>query len=93
MSSTGLEVWMRRSALNAPMNFQRQFSLDGFASPGTPIRVVGTMWTQLGVRNTLFYTWDAPVEWIPAVSQCKSGSSKMFGDPQTPRPRLAVRFR
>jgi hypothetical protein len=57
VSLTGLEVWMRRSALNAPMNFQWQFSLDGFASPGTPIPVVGTIWTQLGVTNTSFYQY------------------------------------
>lgn len=56
-SLTGLEAWMRRSALNAAMNFQWQFSLDGFATPGTPIPVVGSIWTDLGVTNTSFYQY------------------------------------
>jgi hypothetical protein len=71
-SLTGIEAWMRRSALNAPMNFQWQFSFDGFATSGTPIPVVGTTWTALGVTNTSFF------QYLGRVSGTDPGNVQMY---------------
>lgn len=44
-----LEVGMRRSAVNAPMNYEWQYSLDGFATAGNTISVPGSPYYSTGV--------------------------------------------
>lgn len=43
-----LEVALRRSALNAPMNYEWQYSLDGFATAGNTISVAGSSYYSTG---------------------------------------------
>lgn len=49
-----LDINLRRSALNAPMNFEWQFSFDDFATSGTTITPTGPVWTQLGWTGDTF---------------------------------------
>ena len=95
VSLTGLETWMRRSALNAPMNFLWQFSLDGFATPGTPIPVVGSTWTALGVTNTSYFQYLGrvsgtdpgnvqPYDWVLRDVPGRPNTTTSVGDPIPP---------
>jgi hypothetical protein len=52
LSLAGLEAWLRRSALNAPLNYEWQFSLDNFATPGITILPRGLVWSVLGLTNS-----------------------------------------
>lgn len=49
-----LDASLRRSAVNAAMNFEWQYSLDGFTTPGVTIPPRGPIWTQLGWTQTTF---------------------------------------
>ncbi len=92
VSLSGLDAWMRRSALNAPMNFQWQFSFDAFATAGTPIPVVGAIWTQLGWTNTSFYQYRGRVsgtdpgnvqlyDWVLQDVPGRPNTTTSVGDP------------
>lgn len=52
-----LDTSLRRSALNAALNFEWQYSLDGFATAGVTIPPRGPIWTVLGLGtgNTFQY--------------------------------------
>jgi hypothetical protein len=48
-SLSTVDMTLRRSAVNAPMNFELQYSLDGFATAGVPILLNGNSeWKYLG---------------------------------------------
>jgi hypothetical protein len=51
LSLAALDASLRRSALNAAMNFELQYSLDGFATAGTTILPRGPAWITLGLTN------------------------------------------
>lgn len=54
VSLSELTVSMRRSAVNAPMFFEWQYSLDGFATPGTTIVPIGPIWDSIGWTEDYF---------------------------------------
>jgi hypothetical protein len=54
VSLATFEAALRRSAVNAPMNYELQYSLDGFATPGVTIIPQGLIWDNLGWTQTTF---------------------------------------
>jgi hypothetical protein len=59
-SLTQLGFSMRRSAVDAPSNFEVQASLDGFATPGTPV----ASFTYLGRSSGTAPGVVAPFQWM-----------------------------
>jgi hypothetical protein len=53
VSLSQLDVSLRRSAADAPMNYEWQYSLDGFATPGTTIAVAGSPYYATGAFTYL----------------------------------------
>lgn len=51
LALAALDASLRRSALNAPLNFEWQYSLDGFATAGVTILPRGPVWSVLGLTN------------------------------------------
>lgn len=51
---SALDVSMRRSALNAPMFYEWQYSFDGFATPGVTILPVGPVWDTFAWTESYF---------------------------------------
>lgn len=49
-----LDASLRRSAVNAAMNFEWQYSVDGFGTPGVTIMPQGPIWDQLGWTQSTF---------------------------------------
>jgi hypothetical protein len=58
LSLATLDASLRRSALNAALNFQWQYSLDGFATPGVVILPRGPVWSVLGLTNGTTFTYQ-----------------------------------
>ncbi|HNQ72449.1 MAG TPA: hypothetical protein PKN95_02445 [Verrucomicrobiota bacterium] len=54
LSLYSLDASLRRSAVNAAMNFEWQYSLDGFATPGITILPRGLIWSELGISTSTF---------------------------------------
>lgn len=52
LSLAALDAAMRRSALNAPLNFEWQYSFDNFETPGVTILPRGLAWSVLGLTNS-----------------------------------------
>ncbi|MCW5550933.1 MAG: hypothetical protein KIS67_02085 [Verrucomicrobiae bacterium] len=86
-----LDVWMRRSAVNAAMNFEWQYSLDGFATPGVTIPPRGPIWESLGLsQNTFVYLGRtsgtapgtvAPYAWVIQDVPGRPNLTDSVGDP------------
>jgi hypothetical protein len=51
-----LDHALRRSAVNAPMYYEWQYSFDGFATPGQTVEPRGPVWESLG-WNTSYFTY------------------------------------
>lgn len=51
LSLATLDASLRRSALNAALNFELQYSFDGFVTPGVTILPRGPAWSVLGLTN------------------------------------------
>jgi hypothetical protein len=54
LSLSTLDHSLRRSAFDAPMYYEWQYSFDGFANGGTTITPQGTTWTTLGWSESYF---------------------------------------
>ena len=61
ISLTALDAALRRSALNAPLNFEWQYSLDGFVTPGVTILPRGPVWSVLGLTNNSTFQYQGRV--------------------------------
>jgi hypothetical protein len=67
ISLATFEAALRRSALNAPMNYELQYSLDGFATPGITIIPQGVIWDNLGwTQSTFTYLGRTSSGTVPA---------------------------
>jgi hypothetical protein len=58
VSLATLDASLRRSALNAPLNFEWQYSLDGFATTGVTILPRGPVWSVLGLTNNSTFQYQ-----------------------------------
>jgi hypothetical protein len=54
VSLATLDTSLRRSALNAALNFEWQYSFDGFATPGVTIPPTGPIWDMLNWTQSHF---------------------------------------
>lgn len=54
LSLYSLDASLRRSALNSALNFEWQYSLDGFATDGITILPRGLIWSELGINTSTF---------------------------------------
>lgn len=58
LSLTTLDASLRRSALNAALNFEWQYSLDDFATAGSTILPRGLGWSVLGLTNNSTFQYQ-----------------------------------
>jgi hypothetical protein len=58
LSLAGLDASLRRSALNAALNFEWQYSLNGFATAGNTILPRGPTWSVLGLTNNSTFQYQ-----------------------------------
>lgn len=61
---SSLDAAFRRSAFDSPYNLEWQYSLDGFATDGTPIVPTGKSWDEIG--------------WVPDSSTWRSTTEEFF---------------
>jgi hypothetical protein len=90
-SFTSIDSSLRRTALGAPMNYEWQYSLDGFATPGVTItnfnyygRTSGTAPTSLTPYQWMTkdtagqdgnMTWPFVLNWVPALQSLPAGTT------------------
>ncbi len=82
---------LRRSAVAAPMNYQLQYSLDGFATPGTTVEPQGPIWsalewsqssfTYLGRTSGTSPASVAPYAWMIQDVPGRPNATTSVGDP------------
>jgi hypothetical protein len=58
LSLASLDSSLRRSAVNAALNFEWQYSLDGFATAGVTILPRGPVWSVLGQTNNSTFQYQ-----------------------------------
>lgn len=58
VSLTTLDASLRRSAANAALNFEWQYSLDNFATTGVTILPRGPVWSVLGLTNNSTFLYQ-----------------------------------
>jgi hypothetical protein len=68
LSLATIEASLRRSALNAALNFEWQYSLDGFATAGTTILPRGPAWTVLGLTNNNTFQYQGRTSGSPPAA-------------------------
>lgn len=89
-SLTTLDAWLRRSALNAPMNYEFQYSLDGFTTLGVTIQPEGSGWTELNWTES-YFTYRGrtsgtagsvePYDWMIKDVPGRPNTTTSVGDP------------
>jgi hypothetical protein len=68
LSVATIEASLRRSALNAALNFEWQYSLDGFATAGTTILPRGPAWSVLGLTNNSTFQYQGRTSGSPPAA-------------------------
>lgn len=68
LSLATIEASLRRSALNAALNFEWQYSLDGFATAGTTILPRGPVWSVLGLTNNSTFQYQGRTSGSPPAA-------------------------
>ncbi len=91
LSLDSLDASLRRSAVNAPLNYEWQYSLDGFATPGITIPPRGLIWSELGITSSTFTyrgrtsgtarEYVHPYEWVVGDVPGRPNTGTSPGDP------------
>ncbi|MCO5053429.1 MAG: hypothetical protein M9920_14165 [Verrucomicrobiae bacterium] len=91
LSLDSLDASLRRSAANAALNFEWQYSLDGFATDGITILPQGLIWSELGINTSTFKYQGRtsgtarervePYEWIIGDVPGRPNTGSSPGDP------------
>ncbi|HEX5219139.1 MAG TPA: hypothetical protein VFZ59_06195 [Verrucomicrobiae bacterium] len=68
LSLSALDVSMRRSALNAALNFEWQYSFDGFNTPGNTILPRGPVWSVLGLTSSSTFQYQGRTSGSPPAT-------------------------
>jgi len=68
LSLATLDVSLRRSAQNAALNFEWQYSFDNFATAGATILPRGPSWTVLGLTNNSTFQYQGRTSSPPPAS-------------------------
>jgi hypothetical protein len=68
LSLAGLDASLRRSALNAALNFEWQYSLNGFATAGNTILPRGPAWSVLGLTNNSTFQYQGRTSGSPPAT-------------------------
>lgn len=68
LSLATLDASLRRSALNAALNFEWQYSLNNFATPGTTILPRGPAWSVLGLTNNSTFLYQGRTSGSPPAT-------------------------
>jgi hypothetical protein len=92
LSLAALDASLRRSALNAALNFEWQYSLDGFATAGVTILPRGPIWSVLGLTNNSTFQYQGrtsgsapagmePYDWVLKDVPGRTDTVSTPGDP------------
>jgi len=68
ISLATLDASLRRSALNAALNFEWQYSLDAFATTGVTILPRGPVWSVLGLTNNSTFQYQGRTSGSPPAT-------------------------
>lgn len=68
LSLAALDASLRRSAANAALNFEWQYSLDDFATAGVTILPRGPVWTVLGLTNNSTFLYQGRTSSSPPAT-------------------------